>query len=59
VRNKLLAGSFTVQGLAAVVVGPGGLATWDKAGRLMRYFEVELNTQVGSLLEIFGFRACV
>jgi hypothetical protein len=46
VRNKLLAGSFSVQGLAAVVVGPGGLATWDKSGRLMRYFEVELNTQV-------------
>jgi hypothetical protein len=46
VRNKLLAGSFSVQGLAAVVVGPGGLATWDKSGRLMRYFEVELSTQV-------------
>jgi hypothetical protein len=55
VRNKLLAGSFSVQGLAAVVVGPGGLATWDKSGRLMRYFEVELSTQVGGRVAVWGY----
>lgn len=46
VKNKLVVGAFPLQGLSAVVVGPGGLAAWCLGGRLYRYFEVELATQV-------------
>eukprot|EP00775_Hariotina_reticulata_P008195 gene8195-8386_t len=45
VKNKLVAGSFSVQGLSTVVVGPGGLAVRAAGGRLYRYTEVELNSQ--------------
>eukprot|EP00879_Flechtneria_rotunda_P007092 GHRR01007444.1.p1 GENE.GHRR01007444.1~~GHRR01007444.1.p1 ORF type:complete len:921 (+),score=350.13 GHRR01007444.1:614-3376(+) len=51
VRNKLVAGSFPVQGLQAVVVGPGGLAAVGAGGKLMRYYEVELNTQLEVLFK--------
>lgn len=48
VKNKLVVGTFPLQGLSTVVSGPGGLATWCYGGKLCRYFEVELGTQVGS-----------
>jgi len=46
VKNKLVAGNFSLQGLSTVVVGPGGLAVRAAGGRLFRYSEVELNSQV-------------
>lgn len=54
VKNKLVAGTFNIQGLAAVVVGPAGLATWSSGGRLCRYYEVELNAQVGVALPVLA-----
>eukprot|EP00878_Enallax_costatus_P016671 GHUV01017491.1.p1 GENE.GHUV01017491.1~~GHUV01017491.1.p1 ORF type:complete len:607 (+),score=167.44 GHUV01017491.1:135-1823(+) len=51
VRNKLVVGTFPLQGLSTVVVGPGGLATWCLGGKLYRYFEVELATQLEVLFK--------
>jgi hypothetical protein len=41
------AGAFTIAGCGGVACGPGGLLAWATGGRLYRFFEVELHTQVG------------
>jgi hypothetical protein len=40
------AGLFVISGCGGASNGPGGLVAWASGGRLYRFFEVELHTQV-------------
>lgn len=41
-----LAGTFSITGFGGCANGPAGLVAWASGGRLYRFFEVELHTQV-------------
>lgn len=51
-KHKFIAGAFHLAGFDRLLAGPAGLAALLHSGQLLRFQEIELNTQVGGQQDI-------